>query len=60
MGWLDKTALVLAAIGAINWALVTFDWNLVDKLLGTWPIAVNIVYWIIALCGLYAIVKAFQ
>jgi len=60
MGWLDKTALVLAAIGAINWALVTFNWNIIDRLLGSWPIAVNIIYWVIALSGLYALVKAFQ
>ena len=52
--------MVLAAIGAINWALVTFNWNIIEKLLGSWPIVVNIVYWIIALCGLYALVKAFQ
>ena len=60
MAWFDKTALVLAAVGAINWALVTFDWNIIEKLLGSWPIVVNIVYWVIALCGVYALIKAFQ
>lgn len=62
MAWFEKTVLVLAAIGAINWAFVTFDWNLVEKLLLSWAgsTTVTIIYWVIALSGLYALVKAFQ
>jgi len=60
MSWYEKTALVIAAIGAINWGLAELNWNAVDKLLGTWPIVVTVVYYIIALCGIYALVKAFQ
>jgi len=60
MSWYEKTALVIAAIGAINWGLAELNWNLVDKLLGTWPLVVTIVYYIVALCGIYALIKAFQ
>ena len=58
MVWYDKTALVIAAIGAINWGLAAFGWDVVDKLLGTWDIVAKIVYVIIGLCGLYALYLA--
>ncbi|PIN91328.1 DUF378 domain-containing protein [Candidatus Pacearchaeota archaeon CG10_big_fil_rev_8_21_14_0_10_32_14] len=59
MTWYEKIALVVVAIGAINWGLTALDWNVVEKLLGSWPMVVKIVYYIIALCGLYAIYLAF-
>ena len=58
--WYEKTALVLAAIGAINWGLFAFDFNLVNFLVGTWSIVETIVYVIVGLCGIYAIIKAFK
>lgn len=60
MAWLEKIVLVLAAIGAINWILYTFDYGLVDLILTDGTIVAKIVYWIIGLCGLWALVKAFQ
>jgi len=61
MTWYEKTALVLAAIGAINWGLAELGWNAVDKLIGSWSAATAmVVYYVIALCGIYALVKAFQ
>lgn len=61
MTWYEKTAMVLAAIGAINWGLAELGWNAVPGLLG-WAgdVTVMIVYYIIALCGIWALVKAFQ
>ncbi len=59
--WYEKTALVLSAIGAINWAFAVFNWNLVAKLIGSWSsVTANVVYIIIALCGIYALVEAFK
>ena len=54
MVWYNKTALVLANIGAINWGLNALGWNAVDKLIGSWAGAsvATIVYYIIALCGI--------
>ncbi|MEN9626518.1 MAG: hypothetical protein RL557_846 [archaeon] len=60
MAWYDRTALVIAAIGAINWGLASFDWNLVDMLVGSMPMVANVVYWIVGLCGIWALIKAFQ
>ncbi len=58
---LKKTALVLAAIGAINWGLTEIGWNAVDVLIGSWSTTIaSIVYYIVGLSGLYALVKAFK
>jgi len=60
MSWLKNTALVLAAIGAINWGFTALGWNLVSFLLGSIPTLESIVYYIIALCGIYALYKVFK
>ncbi|MBT3404961.1 DUF378 domain-containing protein [archaeon] len=59
--WWKKTALVLANIGAINWGLVQLNWNIVDKLIGSWSAGTaTVVYWLVALCGIYGLAKVFQ
>lgn len=59
---LDKIVLAIAAIGAINWGLNELGWNAVDKLIGSWAGATitSIVYYIVALCGIWALIKVFQ
>ena len=57
---LDKVILVIAAIGAINWGLTALGYNIVSLIVGTWPIIESIVYYIIALCGIWALIKVFQ
>lgn len=60
MEWLKKTALVLAAIGAINWGLVAISSKaeLIQYLSVSWLI--TLVYAIVGISGLYALVKAFE
>jgi len=62
MTWYKKTALVLAAIGAINWGLTELGWNAVSGLIGSWAgmTIESIIYYIVGLCGIYALVKAFK
>lgn len=62
MSWYEKVVLVLAAIGAINWGLAELGWNAVEKLIGSWAgtTVVSVVYYIVALCGIWALVKAFK
>ena len=61
MSWYEKTALTLAAIGAINWGLTELGWNAVANLIGSWsPILATIVYYIVALCGIWALVAVFK
>ncbi len=59
MEWYKKTALILAAIGAINWGLTELGWNAVSSLIGSWSsVTASVVYYIVGLSGLYALVKA--
>jgi len=60
--WYEKVVLVLAAIGAINWGLVAITGNDAVMLLLGWAgeITVSIVYYVVALCGIYALIKAFK
>ena len=57
-----KIACVLVTVGALNWGLIglgsffSADWNVVNMLLGSWPVVENIVY---LLVGISAIVKLF-
>ena len=46
LNFVGKLAWVLVIVGALNWGLVAInaDWNLVTKLLGTWPVVVQVVY----------------
>ena len=62
MAWWQKTALVLAAIGAINWGLTELGWYAVTSLIGSWAGATveSIVYYVVAICGIYALSKAFK
>ena len=63
MEWYDRTALVLAAIGAINWGLFAINpgYDLVG-LLGSYTFGVlaTIIYAVVALCGIWTLVKAFK
>lgn len=60
MAWYDRTAYIIAAIGAINWGLAELGWNAVDKLIGSWAgtTITAIVYYIVAIAGIWALIKA--
>ena len=50
---IQKLALVLVIIGAINWGLVgLFDFNLVDTLFGVGSIISKIVYILVGISGI--------
>jgi uncharacterized membrane protein YuzA (DUF378 family) len=50
---LHKAAMALVIIGALNWGLVgALNMNLVEKLLGAWPMVERIVYVLVGLSGL--------
>lgn len=60
MKGLVKTALILANVGAINWGLDALGYNVVDLALGSVAWLEMAVYYIIALCGVYGLVKLFK
>ncbi len=53
---IDKIALVLVIIGAINWGLIgIFNFNLVSTLFGDMSIISRIVYILVGISGIWAI-----
>lgn len=53
METVQKTALVITIIGAINWGLIgILDFNLVASLFGDGSLISRIVYSLVGLCGL--------
>jgi uncharacterized membrane protein YuzA (DUF378 family) len=60
---LHRIAFWLLVIGGLNWGLVALgswmggNWNVVNLLLGSWPVVENIVY---LLVGLSALVLMFS
>lgn len=56
----DWIALVLVIVGAINWGLFAFGFNLVSILVGWSPMLEQIVYVVVGLAGVYMIYGAFK
>lgn len=52
--------LLLTVVGAVNWGLVGFfDFDLVSYLLGSYPIAVTVVYDVVGVAGVLLLVVSF-
>lgn len=57
---IDKIALALVIIGAINWLLIgLFSFNLVDTIFGAMSIISRIVYILVGISGLWCIKALF-
>lgn len=51
---LHMVTFVLAMVGALNWGLVgLFSYNLVESLLGAWPMFVQLVYVLVGASAVY-------
>lgn len=58
---IDKIALVLVIIGAINWGLIgLFNFNLVDTIFGAMSVISRIIYTLVGISGLWAIKLLFD
>lgn len=58
---IDKMALFLIIIGAINWGLVgLFNFNLVDTIFGTATLVSRIIYILVGISGLWEIKLLFD
>ena len=61
MKFIDKTALVLIIIGAINWGLIgLFSFDLVATLFGNMTLLSRIVYSLVGVAGLWGIKLLFD
>ena len=57
---IDWVAMVLVIVGGLNWGLVgAMNYNLVESLLGSWPLVVKILYDLVGLAALYSIYHVF-
>ena len=58
---IDKIALALVIIGAINWLLIgIFNFNLVDTIFGAMSIVSRIIYILVGISGLWCIKALFE
>ncbi len=58
---IDKIALVLVIIGAINWGLIGFfNFNLVEMIFGNMTVISRIIYALVGISGLWAIKLLFD
>lgn len=58
---MDKTALILVIIGAINWGLIAlFKFDLVAAIFGDYSVLSRIIYGLVGLAGLYSIKFLFR
>ena len=61
MSKLDLVATILVIVGGLNWGLIAINssWNVVEMLLGSWPMVVRIVYGLVGLSALYSVYHLF-
>ena len=59
MSGLDKTAKIIAALGAIDLGLIAFGFEIVEKV-GLTGIIAQIIYGVVGLAGLWALYKIFK
>jgi uncharacterized membrane protein YuzA (DUF378 family) len=58
---MHSVAVVLTAVGALNWGLVALlDLNLVHLVVGSWPVVEKIVYVLVGISGLFALIRHFD
>ena len=57
---INLTASIFVLIGALNWGLVAFGYNIVEMIFGGFGLGIKIVYYLIAISGLFVGYKLFK
>ncbi|MEK7107493.1 MAG: DUF378 domain-containing protein [Patescibacteria group bacterium] len=52
---LHTTAFILLVVGGLNWGLTAVGFNVVNLLVGSWPIVEQIVYILVGLAAIYEV-----
>lgn len=52
---LHMAAFLLTVVGAINWGLTALGFNVVNMLLGGWPMLETVVYLLVGVSGVYMV-----
>ena len=54
MKWVELVATLLVVVGALNWGLIgLLNLDLVNTLVGAWPMVVRVVYVLVGVSGLW-------
>jgi uncharacterized membrane protein YuzA (DUF378 family) len=54
---IHMVAFCLLVVGGLNWLLVAlFNFNLVEEILGSWPMLIKVVYVLVGLSAVYEVV----
>lgn len=53
---LHGVAFILLVVGGLNWGLSALGFNVVNMLLGSWPVVEKIVYLLVGLSAVYEVV----
>lgn len=53
MDKLHSVAFILLVVGGLNWGLDALGFNVVDMLLGSWPVVAKIVYLLVGVSAIY-------
>jgi len=53
---LHMVAFILLVVGGLNWGLSAFGWNVVNMVVGTWPMLENLIYVLVGLSAVYELV----
>lgn len=53
---LHMVTFILLVVGGLNWGLTAFEYNLVEMLLGSWPMVEKLVYILVGLSAVYEVV----
>ena len=61
---LHSVTFILVVVGGVNWGLVGLsgllgggNWNVVNLILGSWPVVENLVYLLVGLSAVYEVAK---
>lgn len=50
-------AFILVIVGGLNWGLTAFGFNLVNVILGSWPMLEKLVYLLVGVSAVYEVVS---
>ncbi len=53
MKYAHMIAFILVIVGGLNWGLTALGFNVVEMILGSWPVVVKVVYVLVGLSAIY-------
>lgn len=57
MKYLHMVAFILVIVGGLNWGLTALGFNVVNMIVGSWPVVEQVVYLLVGLSAIYLAVS---